>query len=1127
MMTTGHDGLNQPITDPLTGAYSRALLAPRLAEELGRAARGDTGCALFLFDVDHFKSINDSYGHPRGDDILCEIVQRVHGLIRTYDSLFRYGGDEFVLLLPDTAKSDAVRVGLRLVDSLRSEPFPGDPPLTVSVSLGVACFPDDASDAEGMLAAADRRNYLAKGRGRACAVADDVKSEDKAVSSRLLERDTPLSAVQEFLTRLFAEPHGALRITGDRGAGHTRFMTEVAKLGKLRGFHVVALTAASDAVPEPPPPGASVLVTADRGTAPRAGRFVAALLAGESEPPRLGVVYSADGFADPGLGVDLPLMDTAELTPWSPAALRIWLRTVLQGEPTPVLVAWLAQRSGGLPARAEQTIDRLIARNALPRTESGAFTIGAALLETPTARRRKLPQPLTELVGRQQETAQVAQLLAAARLVTLTGPGGIGKTRLSLAVAAAVADGFTDGAVFVAVAEATTTELVVAALASALDVVELPGQPLLETIGEAIGEQSTLLVIDNFEQVVAAAPVLSTLLAAAPQLRILVSSRERLSLYGEQVYPVPPLPVPDLDALPPGLDAVTAALAQSPALALFHARALAANYAFTLAPDELAATVQLCRRLDGLPLAIELAAAHSDTLTPAQLLAQLSDRLDVGRVPLDSPSRQQTLRNAIDWSVDLLDEADLRLFTYLGAFSGGCFLDAVAALEGAGLTDTENGAKRLEGLCDKSLLQRQPAAPAQLADDGERRYRMLETIRAYAAERFDGDPARDRIRANHAAHFAAFAAACGEHLTGPDQARWVARIEQDHQNLRSAFEFLLSIGDGAAAATVVLGLWRFWRNGNYLGEGRTWLRQVVDCAGTLDGSVVGKVLHASAILAAAQDDNDTARTLAQQSLRRAMDAGDTSGVAHAHNALGIATLGTGDYPTAREHFLRCLHSWNELDQRLGMAMAYGNLTKVALRVGDVDEAAGYAERCLEIERAVGNIRGIQLGQACMGEILLARHDVPGAQHALRESLSLSRSLGDVFGEAMALFQLGRAARMKGDESEALRLTVQALSLRHGVGDREDLATSLDTIAVLAASHEPELAARLLGAADAMRAHHRLPVPAAMASDRDSARQRLLDSLGEHRLTTALATGRLSALELLVDEAEAFADAQPT
>jgi diguanylate cyclase (GGDEF)-like protein len=1121
-MSTSDEGLNQPITDPLTGAYSRALLASRLAEELGRAARGGTGCSLFLFDVDHFKSINDSYGHPRGDDVLREMVQRIQGLVRTYDSLYRYGGDEFVLLLPETARVDAIRVGLRLVDGVRSVPFAGDPPLTVSVSLGVASFPDDASDADGLLQTADRRNYLAKGRGRACAVADDVEGKDRAASSRLLERDTPLSEVQEFLTRLMIEPYGALRVSGDRGAGCTRFMAEVAKLGRLRGYHIIALASDPEAPPAPPPPDVPLLVTADRGTASRAGRFVAQLLDREPPPPRLGVVYAADGWIDTGLGVDIPVLAVVELVPWTPAALRIWLRTILASEPSATLVTWLMRLSGGLPARAERELDRLTARGGL-LSGNGGCTVAPAILEARGGRRRKLPQPVTELVGRRQETGQVAQLLTGARLVTLTGPGGIGKSRLSLAVGAAVADGFADGVVFVPVAEATSIDLVITALASALEVTEVPDQALLDSVAEAICEQSILLVIDNFEQVVAAAPVLSTLLAAAPRLRILVSSRERLSLYGEQVYAVPPLPVVDLDTLPPDLDPVPAALARSPALALFHTRARAANHTFTLRPDELSGALELCGRLDGLPLAIELAAAHCDTLTPEEMLAQLSDHVDLaGSGPRDVPDRQQTLRKAIDWSLNLLDCSDLRLFTDLGAFSGGCSLDAVAAIytESESNTGTEADlAKRLDGLCAKSLLQVEPGKV------NERRYRMLETIRVYAAERFSADPERDRVRARHAAYYARFAAACADNLTGADQAHWASRVEQDYPNLRSAFELLVH-SDAAAAATVVLGLWRFWRNGRHIGEGREWLRRVRESGERIDDSVHGRVLHASAILAAAQDENDAARTLAQESLRLALQAGEAGDQAQAHNALGIAAMGVGDYLVARGHFQSCLQTCSDLDEPLGMAIAYGNLSRVALRVGDVAEAGAHVARCLEIERAVGNIRGIQMALTCQGEILLARQDISAAQHALQESLALSRALGDVFGEAMALHQLGQAARMKGDEPEAIRLTTQALVLRHGVGDREDLAISLDTIAVLTSSRDAELAGRLLGAADVLRQRHRLPVPAGLAAQRDSTRQRLSDDLGEPRLAQAFAMGRLMSLDLLMDEVGVFADAQP-
>src|SRR5689334_5574121 len=241
-MSTDGDDRSQAIRDPLTGAYSRGLLDSRLDEEISRASRSHTGCALFLFDIDYFKSINDAYGHQRGDEILAQLTERINGLVRGYDVLFRYGGDEFVLLLPETDKADATRVALRLAEGVKEEPYAGEPPLSVSVSVGVAAFPDDAADAEGLLAAADRRNYIAKHRGRACAVADDVEADVRPVSSRLLERDLQLGLAREFLTRIAIGERGSLAVTGDRGAGFSRFLEELARAGQLRGFDVVATT---------------------------------------------------------------------------------------------------------------------------------------------------------------------------------------------------------------------------------------------------------------------------------------------------------------------------------------------------------------------------------------------------------------------------------------------------------------------------------------------------------------------------------------------------------------------------------------------------------------------------------------------------------------------------------------------------------------------------------------------------------------------------------------------------------------------------------------------------------------------------------------------------------------------
>ena len=520
---------NQGIVDPLTGAYSRGLLAPRIAEELSRAARSTTGFAVLLFDVDYFKSVNDAYGHGRGDEVLLHLCERVGTLVRGYDMLFRYGGDEFVLLLPDTAEADAVRIALRVVAGIRSTDFPGEPPLRVSVSLGVALFPKDANNAEDLIACADRRNYLAKQRGRACAVADDAESDARPVSSRMLERDVPLSTVHDFLTRLRIERRGALRVAGEPGAGHSRFLEAAAHAAKLRGYHV--MDAADPELPDTPP--SAIVLLADRGT-----DGVADLIARIPADIPLGLVYATVNGADRPPG-ELPIQDHVELLPWSPAALRIWLRTTLGSEPSMILINWLAERSAGLPGRAQRELDRLTAGGWLIRAEHGALTISPILLDKPKRHRHQLPVPVTELVGRQHETVQVAQLLAERRLITLVGPGGIGKTRLSLAVGAAVADRFGDGAVFVPLAEATGAELVVPVLAHVLGVAEVPGEALTDTVLNHLADQSLLLVIDNFEHVLSASPFLGQLLSAASGVRLLVCSRERLGLYGEQVYRVP------------------------------------------------------------------------------------------------------------------------------------------------------------------------------------------------------------------------------------------------------------------------------------------------------------------------------------------------------------------------------------------------------------------------------------------------------------------------------------------------------------------------------------------------------------------------------------------------------------
>jgi diguanylate cyclase (GGDEF)-like protein len=762
----GVDGgaVDAGLADALTGVLGRAAMQRRIDEEIVRAVRTGDPLALFLFDVDFFKTVNDVYGHLRGDDVLRGLTATVAGSLREQDVLFRYGGDEFVVLLPGTDRANGLRLAVRLIDAVKAAEFPGDPPLHLSVSLGVAAFPEDGADQVALLASADRRNFLAKHRGRGCAVADDTDVAQETGSGRLWERDAALTTVHEFLTRLESGGRGALRVVGQPGAGHTRFLDEIRRLAGLRGYAV------ADVTPDGRPPlieaSRRTLLLADTTAAALVEDTVAAVLAApaDRQPEIFGVAYAVTTSSAVPVPA-LPELATTELHAWSPALVRIWLRSVLRGEPSRTLVTWLARQSGGLPAAAAAELERLRDRGGLIPSSTGGWTINPALLRN-DRRRARLPAQMTQLVGRDDEQEQVHRLLRTSRLVTLVGMGGIGKTRLALAAAAGVAADFDDGSVFVPLDTSTGEDLVIAAIARALRLDESPGQDPLDALLDHLSEAGLLLVLDNFEHVIETAPLVEQILAAAPGVTVLVTSREALGLYGEQVYRVPALGVPDPEQLAPGVAGVTQARLRSPALALFEQRATTARPDFRLTPENLPAVVELCRLLDGLPLAIELAAAGVDRAEPAALLAGLGGRLAaLGDGPRHRPRRQQTLRGAIDWSLDLLAEDQQRILVTLSVFTGGCSVEAAAAV-------CRTDAAVLATLAAKSLLA------VEVTADG-RRYRMLETVRAYAAEVRAAAYPDDAAEARHAAYFPAFAERAAAGMESPGQLDWVERLERE------------------------------------------------------------------------------------------------------------------------------------------------------------------------------------------------------------------------------------------------------------------------------------------------------------------------------------------------------------
>ncbi|HEX9236931.1 MAG TPA: AAA family ATPase, partial [Actinomycetota bacterium] len=435
---------------------------------------------------------------------------------------------------------------------------------------------------------------------------------------------------------------------------------------------------------------------------------------------------------------------------------------------------------------------------------------------TPDARPNNLPAQLTSFVGREGEIAEVSQILARTRLLTLTGAGGTGKTRLALQVAAAVLAEFPDGAFFADLSALTDAALVPWAVAEALGVPEVVGRSILQGVKDHLRGRDLLLVLDNFEQVADAGPLIEELLAAAPKLKVMVTSRVVLSLRGEQEYVVPPLEPPDLQRMP---DVLT--LGRFEAVQLFTERALAANSRFRLTEGNAQAVAEITARLDGLPLAIELAATRTKVLTPQQILPRLQSRLSLltsGARTL--PQRQRTLRDAIAWSHDLLDEPERRLFARLSVFTGGWMLESTEAVcnpEDLGL-DALGG---LTSLVDKSLIR-----STELAD-GRPRFSMLETIREFGLEQLRAGGDFEEIARRHAEHFLRLAVEAEPHLTAEDQRDWLDRGDREHPNVRAALRWAIEAGEAGRAQEAAGALWRFWQQRGHLDEGRRWLDEIL------------------------------------------------------------------------------------------------------------------------------------------------------------------------------------------------------------------------------------------------------------------------------------------------------------
>jgi diguanylate cyclase (GGDEF)-like protein len=1009
------------LKDPLTGVYSRAMLNVRLAEELERALRYSQPFTLLLVDIDHFKSVNDAFGHSQGDKVLAEFARRVEASVRGSDSVFRYGGDEFVVLLPSTDKTQALITADRLLEQIRDFPFNTEPPLNITISIGLASFPDDSPTAEGLFEVSDQRHQVAKRQGRNQVVSAPPEPTSQPLiesPSRLIERDMDQAIVNQFLEALPEHNRSVLRITGPAGSGKSRMLSEIRKIARLRGYAVLmisgrpaiknrlhaALIEAQDQLHdfhlnlEDENPGSSFsaylsekgqagviiaideLPYIDRGTL----QYIRDLFYA-SELAQLGLVYTEGGSGNlRNFPYSIPLQEVITLRPISPAGLRIWLRQSLQWEAPHDFIAWLRQETQGLPRHIHRALLYMIEQNLLQRQEEGWNTstnlseiqLTSFFLQETTSPRNNLPGIPGELVDRLEEVYELKVLVQEQRLVSLTGYGGTGKSLLALQVASEMLEFFPQGVYWLDLEYIRTADELREAIVSVLGLPQLFPEEAQDQITRYLLGSELLIVLDNHPQGLPSQEILSQLLAGVDGLNLLVTCRSPLNMPEESDY--------DLQ----GLDFPPAGSAQNlekfGAFNLFVQTAQHIGSDFRVSHRNMPWISQICRLVGGQPLGIELAASWVQTFDCEEIANKMAARQAiVSSAGPEELNPHQLIEVVIDSFWDLLSPTDQLTLCRLSVFKGGFRREMAQHITGA-------SPFFLDALVAKSLLNK----------SAQGIYHLPQLLRFILRQRLSEKPGETKNTQTKLAQ--AYAEAVSS-LDVSDSLEGLSHLKDEEYNLLAAWEWCLEYQLTSAMLILLEKLPPYFL---YSGAAHQAYRIFLDAYQHLAApdwqvpearetvlKLKGRLLALVGYFAYTLGNQEDGRRQLEEAITSLGSAGDPSGAARALIYLAEIEQDLGNIASQEKHLKEALKYYQTAQQPEVVCELNNLLGAASAARGEPGMAIRYYETARKISQDVEDPRSIAGSLCGLGRLAYQRGEYKQAAELLEQSLQLSQSAG--------------------------------------------------------------------------------------------------------------------------------------